>query len=432
MTNDSNQNHPIPSPGREKAPHGKSGPCEPEKTGPWWDYPRFKDAGCKVLLLGATHLLLPEIKNALTRLGHRVSVVITEKGSADLCLALERMTGFLRRARPDFVLTVNHSGFDNQGAFTQLLTQCRIPFASWYVDSPHLILDHYAQNRSDFLFLFTWDADYVEILEKRGFNRVAHLPLGVDESVFRPDAAVKPGEQPRINVGFVGNSMAVKVASILNRNRITGPLLTRLPRVAGAFETAEDLLVRQMLSRCFPELVPWFERLSPWAKIAYETAVTWQATGAYRLERIKTLEKFSPVIAGDPGWQSLVGPPFVLMPELDYYTVLPGFYASCRVNFNATSRQMKNGVNQRVFDAPACGGLLITDRTRQLEGVMIPGKEVLAYDFPHEIPDLTQRALKDADWRKSVARAGRRRVLGEHTYVHRLQTLVFQMKKTYG
>ena len=403
------------------------------KPGHWWDYPRFKGPGLTVLLMGATHLLLREIQNALLRLGHRAAVVLVEKKATGRFEAIKKMTAFLNEIRPDFVLTINHSGFDREGAFTDLLNRFRIPFASWYVDSPHLILHHYQDNRSDFLFLFTWDADYVELLEKRGFHHVVYLPLGVDESVFHPEAGTAPNQMPgQINLGFVGNSMAVKVASILRRNRIHSPLLDRMPFVASAYEKDKGHIVRHVLSEHFPDLMPLFDQLSPDVQMAYETAIIWQATGTYRLNRIKALKRFSPVIAGDPGWKSLLDSSFRVMSELNYYSQLPLFYSACRINFNATSRQMKNGVNQRVFDVPACRHLLLTDHTRQLEQVLDPGKEVLVYQTPSEIPELVERILADEDMRKSIAKAGYARVMAEHTYMQRMETLIGHMRKTFG
>jgi spore maturation protein CgeB len=65
---------------------------------------------------------------------------------------------------------------------------------------------------------------------------------------------------------------------------------------------------------------------------------------------------------------------------LNYYRDLPAFYNVTQVSFNATSRQMKEGVNQRVFDVPACGGVVVTDWTHQLESLMEPAKSAAAYE----------------------------------------------------
>jgi spore maturation protein CgeB len=93
---------------------------------------------------------------------------------------------------------------------------------------------------------------------------------------------------------------------------------------------------------------------------------------------------------------------------------------------------MKEGVNQRVFDVPACRGVVVTDWTRQLEQVMEPGKEVLAYRNGDDISELVNQALRDEDFRRKIAEAGYRRVLGEHTYCHRLEQMIKVMKRNHG
>jgi spore maturation protein CgeB len=147
---------------------------------------------------------------------------------------------------------------------------------------------------------------------------------------------------------------------------------------------------------------------------------------------VKALLPFHPLIAGDQGWGSLLGKGFRLHRELNYYQELPAFYPVSKISFNATSRQMKDGVNQRVFDVPACRRVVLTDWTRQLEDLMEPGKEVLAYRNREEMVELAGRALADRETLQRVAEAGYHRVLKEHTYRHRLRQLVETMRRTYS
>ena len=165
--------------------------------------------------------------------------------------------------------------------------------------------------------------------------------------------------------------------------------------------------------------------------LGYETAVTWNATLRYRESLIKKLEKFAPIIVGDSGWKELLGKGYNIQNEMNYYNDLPAFYNVNKLNFNATSRQMKQGVNQRVFDVPACLSVAITDWTRQLENLMEPGKEIIAYKKADEIPGLVERLIQDNSMRRKVSQAGYKRVKTEHTYCHRLKQLVNIMKDRY-
>jgi spore maturation protein CgeB len=50
-----------------------------------------------------------------------------------------------------------------------------------------------------------------------------------------------------------------------------------------------------------------------------------------------------------------------------------------------------------------------------------PGKEVVSYRTPEECTELIQYYLEHDEERKSIASAGQKRVLQEHTYYHRMQ-----------
>ena len=54
------------------------------------------------------------------------------------------------------------------------------------------------------------------------------------------------------------------------------------------------------------------------------------------------------------------------------------------------------------------------------------------YHDPEEIPDLTRYYLAHPLERRKMAAAGRRRVLACHTWEHRLQVLLEQMRSIYG
>ena len=118
--------------------------------------------------------------------------------------------------------------------------------------------------------------------------------------------------------------------------------------------------------------------------------------------------------------------------ELSYYTDLPFFYQLSDINFNCTSAQMKGAVNQRIFDVPCAGAFVLTDWREQMDELFTPGKEVIFYREPGETPELIRHYLAKPNERARIAAAARARVLAEHTYVHRLQTLAARMREVYG
>ena len=315
---------------------------------------------------------------------------------------------------------------------TGLLNKLSIPFASWYVDSPHLILRHYSENLSQYLSIFLWDEDYIDIVKNLGFENVEYLPLGTDDHIFRPISRIPSRISPLKNdISFVGNSMLLKTKSKLDKCGVNGNLKKYFLDVSKAYLETDHLIVRDMLREMFPALYSEIEGYSDVESLEYETAVTWHATLKYREALVKKLEKFRPIIVGDHGWKKILGKEFNIQSEMNYYQELPAFYNITKLNFNATSRQMKQGINQRIFDVPSCRGVVITDWTRQIENLMDPNKEIIAYKNADEIPELVGRLISDREMRLRVSEAGYRRVKMEHTYCHRLDKLVNIMKERY-
>jgi len=98
-------------------------------------------------------------------------------------------------------------------------------------------------------------------------------------------------------------------------------------------------------------------------------------------------------------------------------------YSASRVVFN---RSVKNDVNMRVFEALACGSLLLTnDLTDNGQDELFrDGMHLATYGGPEELLDKIAYYLKREEVRERIAAAGRDEVLAKHTYGHRMETLL--------
>ncbi|MBE0569818.1 MAG: glycosyltransferase [Deltaproteobacteria bacterium] len=398
-----------------------------------WDrlrYPKFRSDRLTVALLDFGYFLTGEIARALEALGHAVVRVGGRKDETcgDI---LGRAVGTIASERPDFFLTVNHFGFDEEGALAELFRSIEMPAAIWYVDSPDLVVRAFPKNVSPFCCVFVWDEDYVKSLRSLGFENVAYLPLAADETVFRP-FALSFAERRKIgsDVGFVGNSMVSPAREgLLKVPRELRPAVERTAQRLGAskdvpFPEAADAAMHGDERAAF-------DALTGKGKSEFEAAALWRATLLYRLSRLRALEEFRPFVRGDAGWKGLLNGKFRLGPQLNYYKELPSFYGACKVNFNATSVQMGTAVNQRVFDVPACGAFLLTDHQSSVEALFDVGEEVIAYRDLDEIDDLARFYLRNDAAREAVAGKGRSRVLREHTYRHRVGAIVRRLRDLY-
>ena len=402
---------------------------------PFWERvrrPRFRNPQPRVLLFGSGYFLQREIHSACARLGWPLRTLALPGGPTGSGAFVSSLLEAVAAFDPDFALTVNHMGLDQQGVLLNLFEKMALPLASWFVDSPRLILHDFPGQLNPWCALFTWDKDTVAPLADQGFALVKHLPLATDTTLFRPEAGAPAPSWPA-HVSFVGDSMAAPVA------RLTARLKARPEFVRACLDQARHFAASPLReARAFivghPELQALWQALpTDQLRLDGEQLLTWQATLEYRLDRVRALLPFEPLIAGDPGWKTLLPPAgWRSHRPLDYYADLPRFYPASQVNFNATSLQMKGAVNQRVFDAPACGGFVLTDYREQLEELFDLGTEAVCYREPEEIPELVRRYAASPQEREAIIQAARKRILARHDYTHRLKTMLSALRRQYA
>lgn len=85
---------------------------------------------------------------------------------------------------------------------------------------------------------------------------------------------------------------------------------------------------------------------------------------------------------------------------------------------------VEHGLNQRSFEPLACGAVVLNDDLPDLPRCFEPGREILVYRDREELNALAARLRREPGFGTRIAAAGRRRVLAEHTYSHRIQTIL--------
>lgn len=395
--------------------------------------PRFRESKPRVLLLSSKYFLMGELERACKKLDLPYRMILVGDSTANRDDFVENLLQEAITFKPDCCITLNHMGVDREGVLMDLLKRLELPLASWFVDNPHLIIHLYNKCVSPWTTLFTWDEDNLPTLRGAGFEHVRYLPLATDPERFRPGM---PGKSAwRARVSFVGNSMVYKVGARLKSGHFPAPLLRAFPVVSASFSVSEERGVADFLASNCPDVYQDYLKLEDnEQKLAYETAITWQATRLYRNDCVRRLLPFKPLIAGDQGWKAEFRheknqPRY--HGELSYYSQLPAFYGQSDINFNCTSKQMKGAVNQRVFDAPAAGAFVLTDWRPQLANLFEPD-ETAYFREADEIPGLVNYYLKHPKERIKIANRARKRVLATHKWEDRLKTILEEMRSIYG
>jgi O-antigen biosynthesis protein len=114
-----------------------------------------------------------------------------------------------------------------------------------------------------------------------------------------------------------------------------------------------------------------------------------------------------------------------------YFEAMAEIYSASRLVFN---RSLRDDVNMRVFEALACGSLLLTnDLTANGQAELFEdGVHLATYRDAEDLLDKAAYYLKRDDIRERIAGAGRLEAQAKHTYRHRMETLLRSVEADLG
>jgi spore maturation protein CgeB len=375
----------------------------------------------RILILESNYWLDDACRNAARELGWAVeSVPIVQEGYLPREV-IARLFTILGEFRPDFVLSINMGGMDVQGLFARFFEDVGIPLVTWFVDDPRTILVGRAVFASTHTVALTWEAAYIEDLHRLGFPIVHVLPLAVDATVFN----APPLETTLHAPAFVGNSM-------ISYARREWALLAEYPGLVHALEAAFEAgrVTRERFGKGLDAILDpeHTNGRDPEASRHAEMLCFVEGTRRLRAELVAELLPEGLVVRGDEEWRELAPG---AQGSVNYRRDLPAFYRACEVNLNVTSIQMATTVNQRVFDCPAAGGFLLTDAQSALAELFAPD-EVAVYATWDECRELLAYYRGDAGARRELVKRAQMRIFSEHTYAHRLHTIVDLVRRHYA
>jgi hypothetical protein len=97
-------------------------------------------------------------------------------------------------------------------------------------------------------------------------------------------------------------------------------------------------------------------------------------------------------------------------------------YSQSRIVFNTS---LAGDVNMRVFEGSAAGALVVTDEIGNgLRELFDVGRELVTYTNDTDLIEQVRYYLMHEEQRKSIALAGQKRTVSEHTYMHRCKRIL--------
>jgi spore maturation protein CgeB len=377
-------------------------------------YDKLAGATPRVLILESDYWLDVACARAGKAMGWEIeSVPVKMAGHyprEEMGALLQRIAEF----RPDFLLTINMSGMDYDGLLARLFEDLALPYVTWFVDNPRTILMGLSTYATANSIAVTWDASYIPYFEALGFPVVAHLPLGVDDTAFNHEPPDTWSHPPTF-IGYSNTGLALEEWEHIQGN----PALAEAAKAAVDTERVTRATMAQGIDAILPEDVS--PGLNADERRHVELYFYLEQTRRTRTELAKMLAPEGMDVRGDLEWQDII--PDALGP-VHYKTELAGLYRDCEFNVNITSLQMPTTVNQRVFDCPAAGGFLLTDAQSAMTDLFDCESEMACYSTMDECRELFRFYRTHPKTRREMTERARARVLGEHTYRHRLELLV--------
>ena len=380
-------------------------------------YPKFAGARPSVLLFETGYHVENDARAAAQDLGFRVaSLRVPAKGTASSAFARTLLEALCMH-RPDFVLTLNHFGFDEEGALARLLDEYEIPVASWFVDHPLLILPEPRRLAVPTCQVFTLERTSLPALRAAGFESPQHLPTASSARVFHPSRI------DRALAAELGAPLTLIASSWWQKARVESSPQQRaaaaalgwpmpLPRDFAGAELAATL--------CGPS-VDARERM--WAA---RVAVA-ESSLRSRLAFARAFATEGLVVRGDEGWGQVEG--VDLRAPVPAGRPLAAAFAGSDVNLNVTSDQLATAVTQRVWDVPACGAFLLTDAQEDALELFVPGREIAVFRSTEEAVSLARHYAAHPRERLALVQQARRVIELGHRYTHRLATIAQVMSE---
>ena len=388
------------------------------------DYPKFRGP-TRLLLLQTNHPTCFYFERgwlyAAESLGWETaavpSVVQGELHREDI----HRLLSTIAEFKPDFVLSSNYAGMDTMGMFARYFEDARLPYVTCFTDTPRLLLREREVHCSYYTVAATWERAYIPYLHSRGFEHVHFMPLATDPGIF----SGVPQETPDRDVAFVGGSILHFAAEAWAKVE-TFPVL----RAAIVEAVQAGRVTRENYAQGLDAILPvsLVAELNDEAINCAELYLIYEPTRQLRADMVQRLHPYGVEVRGDEFWTLVTDR---CGGNVDYVNDLAQFYSETAINLNTTSFQMLSAVNQRVFDAPAAGGFVLTDRQSDLD-FFFDDDEIATYASLDELEDKVRYFLSHPRERYERALRTQRRVLAEDTHAHRLKELEIFLRERYA
>lgn len=315
---------------------------------------------------------------------------------------------------------------------------CEVKYAAWIYDSPYLLLySRYTILDTNYIFFF--DKSLFYDFKRHGLKHAFYLPMAAPVDYY-DHMAVSAAEKKYYSgeISFVGSTYTEERQNFFQYidgvNDYTAGYLKAIMKMQGELYgdfILEDLLADNILWE-LRHVCPIPKGEDEWETDAWIYANYFLArklTGEQRKEQLELLGKrhsvklYNAESASDMEHVMNCGP-------VDYIKEMPIVFQNSKINLNMTLRSIHTGIPLRAMDIMGCGGFLLTNYQEDFLEYFEPNVDYVYYSGQRELLDLADYYLAHEEERIEIARNGYQKVKAGHTYRHRVEFLLTQMKES--
>ena len=386
----------------------------------------------KVLFYRYNSICEPDFIDAFKKTGLEVAEITEEMYRKDIP-GEERVRILLEGISandPLFVFSIDFFPF-----ISLVCERLGVIYAALSVDCPVAeIYSAEVQNSCNRIFLF----DEKQYESVRGFNpdNIRYMPLGA--ATERLEKLPFP-EAYRYGVSFIG--------SLYNEKDRYGELKKSGAIKGGAFEHMESLIAEQIKvpgmdvieNGVTADDIEALKAADPSFYTAGDSVIDmdrYVAVNNYLGNHLTCLDRINVLnmLAGSLPEGSLhlftrsdtsgLDKRVVIHGGVETLREMPEVFRASKINLNLTSRTIRCGLPQRIWDITGCRSFCLTDSVSAMNGLLQEGTDVMTFSSYDELPNICMHYLDRDDEREEIAMNGFKKVEASHTVLLRALEIV--------
>ncbi|MCR5674545.1 MAG: DUF3880 domain-containing protein [Lachnospiraceae bacterium] len=341
----------------------------------------------------------------------------------------------LREQAPDAVFSFNYYPL-----ISRVCEKAGVPYISFVYDCPFIALYSCTViNKCNHIYVF--DSGVAEEFNRQGIMTVHYLPLAA--GVGRLDAMVPGREHHRrfdADIAFIGG-LYTEAHTFFDRME---PALDDYTRgyLEGLMRAQMQVDGMNFVEKCLtPPIVDGMTRAYPippnedgveseaWIYAQY--VINRRITQTERPALLRMIgERFGStyrvgLYTRDSGFSA---PGIDNRGRIDYYDEMPYAVKCAKINLNFTLRSIERGIPLRAFDIMGAGGFLLTNYQEDFFALFEPDVDFVWYESNEDLLDKIDWYLRHDTERERIARSGHDRVMSEHVWEKRLETMLADLR----